>query len=464
MAETEGLTQTEAKKPATGSVTDDLDSIDKLIPYNRQFLKYNPADSDETVKSSGLMGKVGSNVKGFFGGFRPKELERPEVIRLRAQVGDLKNTKVAPIPVPEASVAVSSGSKTKRELLEEKRKTISDKAKEGKNKEHIGLRIEMEKLKKKYPGDFNLVLLDAILISRDGCLPYRSLDERISSLSAALRETSQLVARHFLTTYSVDVLFDIYFLYLETLKKYLMDKMRKLTTSGKTKKSVAVRSVQRDIKVVNLLLNQDKLRKTISNVCQKLNGFGYPYVNLSSLDVSKTFEASDSEENDKIGPGTVKLNRFLVRIYVSVLAQIPMFQPIASRLCDALPNDYASKIIVANANMDNAYTQLRISRILSAPTIAKQTLALYLFGKHTINSTLKGQANSPAEARIFLRTAEMAEEYAFNHRSADPEMVKFGHSCATTALSFFQSEAESIIRRLYEIAEVKKIDLQGSSE
>lgn len=449
------------ERSARKEVLEDLNPVDSLVPYNRSFLKLGAGDAMEGKKAASIFG----NVKHLFGSFKVKEMERPQVMHLRAKVGDLKNSKaveakqaIENIEVP--GVSNTSEPKTKKELLDEKRKNISKQAKEGKkDKEQIGVRIEIEKLKKRFPGDPNLTILDAILTSRDGCLPYRSINDRVVSLQSALKQAGHLVAKNFLTTYSIDILFDIYFLYLDTLKKYYLDRGRKVLAEGGTKRGKNYRSIQRDIRLVNVLLGQSKLKKTISNVAQKLNGFGYPFISMTNKHVAKTFEAEATADNEKVGPGTVKLNRFLVRIYLNVLSQIPIFQPIASQLCEALPNDYQSKIMIANVNLDNAYTQLRISKAINAPTISRQALAIFIYGKQIAKSTIKNNANSPAEARILLRTAEMAEEYAYINEKVEPDIIKYGHQCATQALSFFQPEAETIIRRLFEVADKRKVNL-----
>ncbi len=468
-----GSKRIKVQKPGrsnSGYVSEELDPIDELIPYNRRFLTISgDAAKGPGSSAGGFLGKVGSSVRGIFGSSRVKEMERPEIVRLRKKVGDLKDSKFsssAAIPDDgEVAPEGSSAPKSKKELLEEKRKSLSKKAKEGKkesDKNQIGLRIEIEKLKKKYPTDDNLKMMDAILTSRDGCLPHRSVDERVSSLGAALKETGQLVANRYLTTFGIDILIDIYFLYLEALKRLFLERSRKLKEEHRSQNSIRVNSLNRDLKLLNVLLGQTKLKKTINNVTLKLNGFGYPFVSMTGLAVSKTFNAKPGAENEKIGPGTVKLNRFLVRIYLNVLSQIPIFQPIASRLCDALPNDHQSKIMVANVNIDSAYIQLRISKVIGSPTVPKQILALFLYGRQIVRSTIKQNANNPAEARILLRTAEMAEENAYLNDNADPETIKFGYHCATMTLSYFKPESEQIIKRLFEIADKRKVDLRVS--
>lgn len=451
-------------KTKSGGAAEELHPIDELIPYNRRFLRLGQSGkSDAEPGNSGIFSRLGSSVRGIFGGFRPREIERQEIIRLRTIVGDLKEIKGAgPVSLESQAGGFPGEAKTKKELLDEKRKDINKKAKEGKkDKNQIGLRIEIERLKKKFPSDGNLSILNAILTCREGCLPHRSLEEQAASLASALRESGQAISANFLTTYAIDTLIDIYFLYLETLRRLFAERSKKAT--GGTKSSIAVKSLERDIKVLNILLNQGKLKKTINNVAQKLNGFGYPFISMTNMHVSKTYAADSSSDNEKVGPGTVKLNKFLIRIYLNVFSQIPIFQPLATRLCDALPFDYQCRIMVANVNIDSAYMQLKISKAMKIGTVTKQTLALFLYGRQVVKSTIKRNANTPAEAKILLRTAEMAEEYAFLNNQADPEVIKFGYQCATLALSFFKAEAESIIRRMFEIADIKKVDLRNPS-
>ncbi len=464
----------EASKPKRKVVQatsfDDLNPIDPQIPFNRQFLTTGLGISPENEKGGGLMGKFGTNVKGLIGTLRSQEMERDEIVRLRKMVGNLKKTKIEASAKPKESELTGESLpqelKSKRDLLKEKRKKIKQKSKEKaeiKDKNLIGLRIEIEKLKKKFPADENLVVLDAVLTCRDGCLPHRSIDERVVSLSAALREAGNVVINKYLTTYSIDILFDIYFLYLEALSKLCMDRYRKVSTADTRPNPALVSSIKRDIRVLKILMDQQKLKKTISNIAQKLNGFGYPFVSMTPMFVAKSFSESAGNDNEKIGPGTYKLNKFLIKIYLSIFAQIPMFQPIASKFCDALPSDdYQSKVMIANVNMDNGYTQLKISKATNDPAIKKQTLSLYNYGSQFVKSTIKNNANSAAEGRIMLRTAEMAEEYGFLTDKVEPEILRFGYECASLALSFYKEEAEAIIRRLYEIADIRKINLEST--
>jgi hypothetical protein len=464
----------EGKKPKKKAVQaasfDDLEPVDSQIPYNRQFLSANFGIKSNGQKGAGIMGKFGSNVKGLLGNLRSQGMEREDIIRLRKMVGSLKKTKVeagSKSKGPELTAeTLPKELKTKRDLLKEKRKKIKQNSKEKaglKDKNLIGLRIELEKLKKKYPADENLVVLDAILTSRDGCLPHRSIEERVASLSAALRDAGNIVVNKYLTTFSIDTLFDIYFLYLEALNKLYVDRFRKVSAATIRANPVLVSSIKRDIKILKILMDQFKLKKTIANIAQKLNGFGYPFMSMTPMFVAKSFSDSGGNDNDKIGPGTYKLNKFLIRIYLSVFAQIPMFQSIASKFCDALPgDDYQSKIMIANVNMDNAYTQLKIAKATNDPAVQKQTLSLFSYGSQFVKSTIKNNANSAAEGRIMLRTAEMAEEYGFLTEKVEPEILKFGYECASMTLSFYKEEAEAIIRRLYEIADIRKINIEGS--
>ncbi len=478
-AQVESEFDPQAKKSGNGSSSapkrqtkrvsfEDLDPIDRQIPFNRQFLRLKQVESGVDDKGAGLMGKLGSNMKGLISGFRGKEMEREEVIQLRKTIGTLKETKVsagsAPTPPPVSTVDDPGGPKTKSQLLDEKRKKIQAKSKgdkkDRKDKNIIGLRNELEKLKKKFPADYNLIILDAILTTRDGCLIHRTTEERVTTLTSALRDAASVTSKNYLTTFSVDVVFDIYFLYLEALKKLFVDRFKKISTASVRQDPVTVESARRDIRIINVLLEQKKLKKTVFNVAQKLNGFGYPYISMTPMDVAKSFGASDGNENEKIGPGTVKLNKFLIRIYLNVFAQIPMLQPVAQKICDALPDDHTCRVLIANVNLDNGYTQLKISKAAKDPAVLKQTLALFNYGKQFIKSIMKDSPNSAAEGRILLRAAEMAEEYGFVANKVEPDIIKHGYQFATLALPFYKDEAESIIRRLFEIGDLKKIDLR----
>ncbi len=459
--------QQSPRRAVGGVSSDDLDPIDPQIPHSRRFLKTGQANAGYEDKGEGLMGKLGSNVKGLIGNFRVKEMEREKIIELRKMIGHLKDTKMTSSSAGSSSTptaeTLKKDIKTKTQRLKEKRKKINANAKskdDKKDQNIIGLRNELEKLKKKYPNDDNLVILDSILTTRDGCLIHRSTEERVSSLTSALRQASRAISNRYLTTYAVDVLFEIYFLYIEALRKLFLDKLRKVSGSEVRPNPIAVESLRRDIRVINVLLEQRKLKKTISNVTQKLNGFGYPFVAMTPILVSKTFAAEGRDDNERIGPGTVKLNKFLVRIYLNVFAQVPILQPIAKKMCDALPDEHMCKVLIANVNLDNGYTQLKIAKAAKDSTIAKQTLALFNFGKQFIRSNIKDSASTAAEGRILLRTAEMAEEYAFMEDKIDPTIVTYGYQCATMAISFYEKEVEGIIRRLFEIADIKKIDLR----
>ena len=453
------------KKQEKISPAHDLEVIDPLIPFNRRFLNIS-SDSTNEDSNSGMFGKFGLAAKSLMGGFRGKEVGRDEIVKLRQMVGDLKDTKVTNYIPPKAetlsSEPVQVAQKSKRQRLKESHAKISSKSQEPpKDKQLIGLRIEIERLKKQFPADSNLVLLGAILTCRDGCLIHRTPKERVASLSSALREAGQVVANRYLTTYSIDTLFDIYFLYLESLKKLFAENLRKISNPELKANPIAIGSHRRDIQVVNILLEQKKLQKTISNLTQKLKGSEYPFIPISPMLVAKTFSPAASSESEKIGPGTVKLNKSLIRIYLNVLAQIPIFQPIAQNLSKSLPDDFNGKVTIANVNMDNAYTQLKISRVGKDKTTTRQISSLFNYGKQVINANMMNNINTPAEARIFLRTGEMAAEYAFLSDKIDAEALKFGYHCASMSLSHFAKEAEGVIRRLFEIAEIKKIDLRN---
>lgn len=449
------------------SVNYDLNPIDDLVPYNRRFLNLAGEGPDKSGKTS-VFGKFGSAAKGLFNGSRTKLMDKEEMTTLRNKVGDLKNTKVvnhAPSNTEApAAVATPVAQKTKSQRLQESRQKISEKSKEPQKDKHlIGLRIEIERLKRQYPGDGNLTILDAILTSRDGCLIHRTNEERVASLAAALKEASFTVANKYLTTYAVETLFDIYFLYLESLKKYFAERLRKVS-SDKRNSQAAIESVRRDIRVLNLLLEQKKYQKTIISVGKKLHAFNHAYEPISALDIAKSFSNSGKGDNEKIGPGTVKSIKFMVKNYLNVFAQIPMLQPIARKLAASLPDDIESKLIKANMDMDNAYTQIKISKLGNDKTVAKQMFALFNYGKQIINSTIKDNAASAPEARILLRTGEMAEEFAFLNDKVEPEILKSGLRYATMAIGHYKNEAQAVIRRVHEIAELRKLDLQSTGE
>ncbi len=436
---------------------DDLDAINQQIPYFRSFITVRQATMLDNANGKGLL----SNIRGIVGFMRSKEMDLEEIAGLRKAVGSLKKTKIENYVPSAASTDIPQiEQKTKRQLLEEKRETITQKAKESKvDKSTIGMRIEIERLKRKYPSDKNLIVLSAILTSKDGCLIHRTTEERVRSLHAALQESGSVILNDYLTTFSIDTLFDIYFLYLAALKKMLFEQFKKISANGSGFSPNAIESARRDLRVINILLEQKNLKKTISNVSKKLNGFKYAFHPLVPLDVAKTYDAKPGEDNKKIGPGTVKLNKFLIRIYLSVFAQIPIFQPLAKKLCDALPTDHTCKVMIANVTMDNAYMQFKISKTSKDRTISQQALSIYNYGKRFIDSSIKDNPSTASEGRILVRTAEMAEESAFLNENIEPEVIQFGYRAATLALPYFKGEAKGIIRRMFEIAEARKIEL-----
>ena len=447
-------------------MVDGLDPIDPRIPFSRGFIKAGSKSSGNIKKgkNKNLVRNITKNVKGVFGGIRAKEMERSAIVGLRMSIGNLYKTKVdsfAPSPAETPGLAQSTPEqKSKKQLLREKKEIIKKRAKVGnKDKSVIGMRIEIEKQKKRFPNDKNLTVLSAILTTKDGCLKHRTIEERVSSLYAALHLAGSTVFSDYLTTYSIDTLFGIYFLYLDALKKLLSEKIRKLSASGRPVSPVVMESIRRDIRVIDVLLGQKRLQKTIANIANKLNGFNYPFESMSHMNVARTYAADASQDNDKVGPGTVKLNKFLIKVYLNVFAQIPLFQPLAKNLCDALPSDRSSRVLIANVTMDNAFTQLKIAKTEKEPSPLKQIQSIFNYGKNFAATSIKDGPKSQAEGRVFLRTAEMAEEYAFATKEADPDIIRTGNDFASQALPFFKNEAEAVIRRIYEAAEKRKIQL-----
>ncbi|MBU3915122.1 hypothetical protein KKA14_06255, partial [bacterium] len=340
-----------AKKAPASIPLEGLDSISDCIPYSRTFIKSRQSSrKKKDDKGGGLM----HNLKGMIGGMKSREMDIKDVLEMRVSIGNLKKTQIAPSAPSIAGATLSSEvpsreQKTKRQLLEEKHKSLKAQSKLAKpDNTAIGLRIEIEKMKKKYPNDYNLIILSSIVTCRDGCLKHRTIEERVASLYSALQEAGEVVLNDYLTTFSIDTLLDIYFLYLTALKKQYVDNFKKISSAEQHISQVVVESTRRDIRIINALLDQKNLKKTIFNVTQKLNGFKYPFESMTPFTVAKSFNKDASNENEKTGPGTVKLNRFLIRIYLSVFAQIPFLQPLAKKLCDGLPDDQPSRVLIAN--------------------------------------------------------------------------------------------------------------------
>jgi hypothetical protein len=450
-------TSTQRTGVKTGIVITDLKPINRQIPFNRDFLQASTVNDGSTMLESGFFRSLTKNVKGLFEGDRPKGLEKKEIIRLRLTVGSLKNAKAEAQISDEITEEISSESnrpKTKKELLEEKHKALEEKSKTTniKSGATVGIRIEIERLKKKYPAEPNLPLLSAVLTSKDACSIHRSLKERTGSLYFALQEAGSVVFNDYLTTYSIDVLFDIYFLYLETLKAKLLSDLR---TSG----SDDIDSIRRDLRVMNLLLDQKRLGRTIASIAKKLDGFGYPYESLSPIHVVRTYQSTSEDGDERIGPGTVKLNKFLVRIYLNTFSQIPAFHPLARKYCDVLPASRQSRAMIANVNVENAIIKFRIAKLNKSMELNRMIMSIYNYGKSYIGSNFAETVTSPLEAKLLLRIAQMVDEIGHISTVVDPGMLVYGYRCATIALHYFKEEAEALLTTLSDLAAQQRVEL-----
>ena len=437
----------------TGIVVHDLKPINKILPYKRSFLGLNPSiGGTSTAQNKGFLKKV----RGMFDGVKGKGLSREDLVKLRKSVGDLKSLVENTEGNDDGTGSQGEDSnrpQTKKEMLEAKRKALGDKNKtEKKSKPGVGMRIEIEKQKKTYPNDPNLAILSAILTSKDSASTHRSHTERISSLYSALEATGAVVMNDYMTTYSVDVLCDIYFLYLEAIKPKLQDNLKSVKASES-------HSIRRDIHVLNMLLGQKRLKKSITNIAKKLDGFGYPYETMSPFHIAKTFQASNEESDNRIGPGTAKLNKFLIRIYLNVFGQIPAFMPIAKKICDVLPSNRHCRSLIANVNIENAVMNMQIAKLNKSAELPKMITTVYNYGKSFIGMNFADTVTSPLEAKILIKITQMVIEMALLSPRLDPEVVKYAYNCATIALHYYKDDAEVMIRRLSDIAARQRLDL-----
>jgi len=441
----------------TGIVVANLKPINRRIPFNRTFIHVGSSHDGMTATDQGFLKSFTKNVKGLFEGVKTKGLEKEELVRLRLAVGSLKNAKeqiAEPDPGTENKVEENRGAKSKKELLEEKRKALDQQSKTAKKTGNttVGMRIEIERLKKKFPDDPNLALMSAILTAKDTCSVHRPVKEQISSLYAALQEAGAVVFNDYLTTYSIDVLFDIYFLYLDTLKAKLLADLKSVKPSESD-------SLRRDIRVLNLLLDQKRQGKSIANVAKKLDGFGYPFESLSPIHVAKTFQSTNEEGDERIGPGTAKLNKFLIRIYLNVFSQIPAFQPLARKFCDVLPNNRQSRAMIANVNLENAVIKFKIAKLNKSMELHKMIMSIYNYGKSFIGTNFAETVTSPLEAKMLLRIAQMVEEMGLISVAVDPAMVTYGYKCATVALHYHKEEAEALLIKISDVAARQRLSL-----
>jgi len=226
----------------------------------------------------------------------------------------------------------------------------------------------------------------------------------------------------------------------------------------KTARSSEIEAVRRDIQVLNVLLEQKRLKKSVTNVVTKFNGFGYPFISLSPAVITKSYKVDADSLDEKIGPGTVKLNKFLVQFYLSVFAQIPVFQPLAKKIADSLPAKRDSKALITAVNLDNAITNYRISKASNVTGLKKKVLAIYGYGKKYIGNRF-GEMTNPLDARILLKTAQMVDELSHLEKLLDTEMVEYGYNCASVALPFLKNEATLLTRKISELADRQNIKL-----
>ncbi|MCP4750879.1 MAG: hypothetical protein GY866_08300 [Proteobacteria bacterium] len=440
----------------SGSPIRELRPIDPKIPFSRSFIHITSGGSGTGSHDQGLIRSLRKNVKGIFETVGSKDLDRKEIVRLRQGVGNLKdigNQGETSTDAKEAPDVEPSRPKTKKELLEERTKALGERSKNPrKSNSSVGIRIEIEKLKKKYPNEKILPIFSAVLTSKDGCSTLRSPKERINSLYAALQQAGEVVQNDFLTTYSVDTLFDVYFLYLDALNTKLMADLKAASQSDSE-------SVRRDIRIMHILLEHKRLKKSIANIAQKLDGFGYPFESLSPAYVTQSYKATEAQNDERIGPGTVKLNKFLVRLYLSVFSQIPVFQPLAKKLSDALPNNRNCRALIASVNMENAITKFKISKANRALELNKMILTVFNYGKSFIGTNFTETVTSSLEAKILLRIAQMVEEYSLVSSTVESDMIMYAYNCASIALHYFKEEAEVLIKKISNIAARQHISL-----
>lgn len=256
----------------------------------------------------------------------------------------------------------------------------------------------------------------------------------------------------YLTTYSVDVLCDIYFMYLEAIKPKLLERL-------KSTKASESHSIRRDIHLLNMLLEQKKLKKTVSNIAKKLDGFGYPYETMSPVHIAKSYQASAEESDKKVGPGTVKLNKFLIRIYLNVFSQIPAFMPIAKKMCDVLPSNRHCRALIANVNIENAIMNMKVAKLNKSLELPKMITTVFNYGKSFIGNNFAETVTSPLEAKILIKIGQMVEEMALLSSKLDPDVITYAYNCATIALHYFRDEAEVLTRRISDIAARQRISL-----
>ena len=439
----------------SGLAVKELRPIDNKIPYKRSFFDLEANSRGQDSQEQGLIKSFRKNVKGLFESSKSKGIEKNTIIKLRAATGDLKEIVKESESDDEQSSGFNDGPDqplSKKEMLAAKRQNLKNQSKEEKKRDtSVGIRLEIEKLKKKYPSDPNIPLLGAILTAKDSYSPHRSANDRLASLYVALQESGTIVTQQYLTVFSVDIVFDIYFLYLDVLNS-------KLRTDLKDAPQSQHESIRRDIRVLNVLLEQRRLRKSVSNVVKKFNGFGYPFISLSPAVIAKSYTIDGSSSDEKIGPGTVKLNKFLTQFYLSVFAQIPVFQPLAKRIADALPSKRNSRALITAVNLDNAITNYRIAKANNSDALKNKIMAVYAYGRKYIGNRF-GEMTNPLDARILVKTAQMVDELAHLGGLLDEEMIVYCYNCASVAAPYLKNESTLLTRKIAELADRQDIKL-----
>ena len=194
------------------------------------------------------------------------------------------------------------------------------------------------------------------------------------------------------------------------------------------------------------------------SVIKKFNGFGYPFISLSPAVIAKSYTVDGNSSDEKIGPGTVKLNKFLTQFYLSVFAQIPVFQPLAKRIADALPSKRDSRALITAVNLDNAITNYRIAKANNADALKNKIMAVYAYGRKYIGNRF-GEMTNPLDARILVKTAQMVDELAHLGGLLDEEMIVYCYNCASVATPYLKNEATLLSRKIAELADRQDIKL-----
>ena len=185
----------------SGLVVKELRPIDNKIPYKRSFFDLEGTGRGQGSQEQGLIKSFRKNVKGLFETSKSRGIEKNAIIKLRAATGDLKEIVKESESDDEQSSGPNDGADrplSKKEMLESKRQNLKDQSKVEKKKDtSVGIRLEIEKLKKKYPSDPNPPLLSAILTAKDSYSPHRSAKDRLASLYVALQESGIIVTQQY---------------------------------------------------------------------------------------------------------------------------------------------------------------------------------------------------------------------------------------------------------------------------